>query len=63
MGRICPVLGFLKYVCLINIFIQFVQGLIIAPGLSLIMMSRGYSRVVVRGLLTAVASLAAQHRL
>ena len=33
------------------------------PGLSLVVASRGYSLVVVSGLLTAVASLIAEHRL
>ena len=32
-------------------------------GLSLVVASRGYSLVVVNGLLTAVASLVAEHRL
>ena len=55
--------AFKIYIYLINIFIQAVQGLITVPGLSLVMTSRGYSQVVVRGLLIAVTSLVVQHRL
>ena len=48
-------------------FIYFIFGcvgsLLLAHGLSLVAVSRGYSFIAVRGLLTAVASLVAEHGL
>ena len=54
-------LGFLKY---IYIYIYWLCWVFVAAcGLSLVVESRGYSLVVVHGLLIAVASLVAEHGL
>ena len=49
---------------LMNVFLFWLHWVFIAArGLSLVVASRGYSLVEVRGLLIAVASLIAKHRL
>ena len=49
---------------LINVFLFWLHWVFIAArGLSLVVASRGYSLVEVHGLLIAVASLTAKHRL
>ena len=60
----CPVTAVTKYHRLnfLN-YLVFVLGLHHCVGFSLVAVRGGYSLVVVHGLLTAVASLGAEHRL
>ena len=59
-----PSVLFFFFFNLMNVFLFWLHWVFIAArGLSLVVASRGYSLVEVRGLLIAVASLIAKHRL
>ena len=50
---------FLNFICF---YLRLCWVFVAACGLSLVVVSRGYSSVVVRGLLIEAASLTAEHR-
>ena len=59
----CIDLVFFLIVLFVGLFTGCAGSLLLPKGLSLVVASRGYSLVVVLGLLTVVASLVAEHHL